>query len=71
MVADIFGPDALVVAVIAAAVLFGAQRLPELARSVGRARAEFQRGTREVSAGDPPPPPGDGPPAEPESRPDR
>ena len=70
MVADIFGPDALVVAVIAAAVLFGAQRLPELARSVGRARAEFQRGIREGSAGDPPPP-GDGPRTEPESRPDR
>lgn len=54
MVADIFGPDALVVAAIAAAVLFGAQRLPELARSVGRARAEFQRGIRE---GEPEAPP--------------
>jgi mttA/Hcf106 family len=40
MLAEIFGLDGAVVAVIAVAVLFGAKRLPELARSVGRAQGE-------------------------------
>jgi len=71
MVADIFWPGSLVVSVIAALVLFGAQRLPGLARSVGRARAEFQRGIREGSAPDPAPSPAEDPSADAESRPDR
>ena len=47
MVAEIFGLDGAVVAVIAVAVLFGAKRLPEMARSVGRAQGEFRKGVRE------------------------
>ena len=43
MLAEIFGLDGAVVAVIAVAVLFGAKRLPELARSVGRAQGEVSR----------------------------
>ena len=47
MIAEIFGADGLIVAVIAVAVFFGAQRLPEMARSFGRAQGEFRKGVRE------------------------
>lgn len=47
MLADVFGPDGLVLAVIAVAVLFGAKRIPEIARSIGRAQGEFKKGMRE------------------------
>jgi len=53
MVAEIFGLDGAVVAVIAVAVLFGAKRLPEMARSVGRAQGEFRKGVREGRVEDP------------------
>ncbi|HSL10171.1 MAG TPA: twin-arginine translocase TatA/TatE family subunit [Actinomycetota bacterium] len=41
------GPEWIVVGVIAIAVLFGAKKIPEMARSVGRAQGEFKRGMRE------------------------
>ena len=41
------GPEWIVVGVIAVAVLFGAKKIPEMARSVGRAQGEFKRGMRE------------------------
>ncbi len=47
MLAEIFGLDGAVVAVIAVAVIFGAKKLPEMARSVGRAQGEFRKGLRE------------------------
>jgi sec-independent protein translocase protein TatA len=53
MVAEIFGLDGAVVAVIAVAVLFGAKRLPEMARSIGRAQGEFKKGVREGHVEDP------------------
>jgi TatA/E family protein of Tat protein translocase len=52
MVADIFGLDGVVVGVIAVAVLFGAKRLPEMARSVCRAQGEFKKGIREGNTQD-------------------
>ena len=52
MVAEIFGLDGVVVAVIAVAVLFGAKRLPDMARSVGRAQGEFKRGIHEGNTQD-------------------
>ena len=39
--------DGAVVAVIAVAVLFGAKKLPEMARSIGRAQGEFKKGLKE------------------------
>ena len=43
MVAEIFGLDGAVVAVIAVAVLFGAKRLPEMARSSAERRESSRR----------------------------
>jgi sec-independent protein translocase protein TatA len=57
------GPEWIVVGVIAVAVLFGAKKLPEMARSVGRAQGEFKKGIREghveddASTASAPPPP--------------
>jgi sec-independent protein translocase protein TatA len=41
------GPEWIVVGVIAVAVLFGAKKIPEIARSVGRAQGEFKKGMKE------------------------
>jgi TatA/E family protein of Tat protein translocase len=46
------GPEWIVVGVIAVAVLFGAKKIPEMARSVGRAQGEFKRGMREGAVED-------------------
>jgi sec-independent protein translocase protein TatA len=41
------GPEWIVVGIIAVVVLFGAKKLPEIARSVGRAQGEFKKGLKE------------------------
>jgi sec-independent protein translocase protein TatA len=41
------GPEWIIVGVIAIGVLFGAKKIPEMARSVGRAQGEFKKGIRE------------------------
>jgi sec-independent protein translocase protein TatA len=41
------GGELVIIAVIAIAVLFGAKKLPEMARSVGRSKGEFSKGLRE------------------------
>ena len=43
--ANIIGPELLIVLAIAL-VLFGSSRLPQLARSLGSAKNEFERGLR-------------------------
>ncbi len=45
MFAEIFGPDVLIVLVIVA-LLFGGAKLPQLARSLGSAKSEFEKGQR-------------------------
>jgi sec-independent protein translocase protein TatA len=47
MVAEIFGMDGVIVAIVAVAVIFGAKKLPEMARSFGRAQGEFKKGLQE------------------------
>lgn len=37
----------LVVAIVALIVIFGAKKIPEMARSLGRAQSEFKKGLRE------------------------
>ena len=58
MVAEIIGWEVLV-PLLLIALFFGSSRIPEVARSLGRARREFERGRDD----DPGPSEGDGPPA--------
>ena len=46
--------NVVVVGLLAVAVLLGSKKLPEMARSIGRAQGEFKKGLREgVSETDP------------------
>jgi len=49
VVAEIFSPDILIVIVVIG-LLFGATKLPKLARSLGSAKGEFEKGLREGEA---------------------
>jgi len=44
----IIGQEWLILIVVAIVILFGSKKLPELARSFGRAKGEFERGQREI-----------------------
>ena len=46
VLAEILGPDLLIILAVVA-LLFGGSRLPKLARSLGSAKAEFERGLQE------------------------
>jgi len=46
LVAEIVGPDILIILVVVV-LLFGSSRLPKLARSLGSAKAEFEKGIAE------------------------
>jgi sec-independent protein translocase protein TatA len=49
------GPPELILIVIAVLVLFGGSKLPQLARSIGKAKVEFERAAKgEVSPDDAP-----------------
>jgi sec-independent protein translocase protein TatA len=58
ILAEILGPDLLIIIAIVA-LLFGGSQLPKLARSLGSAKAEFEKGIREGGDGEPDPPPPD------------
>jgi sec-independent protein translocase protein TatA len=47
MVANIVGPDLVIVLVVIAAVLIGGKRIPQLARSLGSAKSEFEKGIKD------------------------
>jgi sec-independent protein translocase protein TatA len=60
------GPSELLIVLVIALVLFGGKKLPELARSLGQARHEFEKGTRgERDESHTGPPPADGSPGAP------
>ena len=40
------GPSELLIILVVVLVLFGGAKLPELARSLGKAKSEFEKGTR-------------------------
>jgi sec-independent protein translocase protein TatA len=42
----------IIVGIVAIAVIFGATKLPEIARNLGRSSSEFKRGLKEGSADD-------------------
>ena len=46
---EIVGPDLLILLAVVA-LLFGSSQLPKLARSLGSAKAEFERGLRDDTA---------------------
>jgi sec-independent protein translocase protein TatA len=48
MIASIAGPDILIVLLVVL-VLFGGTQLPKLARSIGQAKTELQRASKEDS----------------------
>jgi sec-independent protein translocase protein TatA len=61
LLADIFGPDLIVVLIIVAVVLFGGSQIPKLARSLGSAQSEFKKGLSDgqsASSDTPAPPAG-------------
>ncbi|HEY1332322.1 MAG TPA: twin-arginine translocase TatA/TatE family subunit [Actinomycetota bacterium] len=46
------GPETIVILVIVVLIVFGAARLPQIARSVGQAKGEFEKGLKEGGKGD-------------------
>jgi sec-independent protein translocase protein TatA len=52
MLAEIFGPDLLIVVLVVVVVLFGGAAIPKLARNLGSAKKEFEKGIKEGSNGD-------------------
>jgi len=50
MLADIFGPDLLIVLIVLVVVLFGGAAIPKLARNLGSAKREFEKGMKDGSS---------------------
>jgi Sec-independent protein translocase protein TatA len=46
MLAEIFGVDGVIVAVVVLVLLFGSAAIPKLARSIGSARQEFDHAVK-------------------------
>lgn len=47
MLADIFGPDLLIVAIVLVVLLFGGAAIPKLARNLGSAKNQFEEGMKD------------------------
>ena len=50
MLAEIFGPDLLIVLIVVVVILFGGAAIPKLARNLGSAQSEFKKGVSEAKA---------------------
>jgi TatA/E family protein of Tat protein translocase len=48
MLAEIFGPDLLIVVIVIAVLIFGGAAIPKLARSLGSAQGEFKKGVTDA-----------------------
>jgi sec-independent protein translocase protein TatA len=49
-VGDIFGPDLLVVVIVVAVLIFGGAAIPKLARNLGSAKTEFEKGLKDTKS---------------------
>jgi sec-independent protein translocase protein TatA len=45
---EIFGPDLLIVVIVVAVLVFGGAAIPKLARNLGSAKSEFEKGIKEA-----------------------
>jgi sec-independent protein translocase protein TatA len=43
---EIFGPDLLIVVIVVAVLIFGGSAIPKLARNLGQAKNEFEKGLK-------------------------
>ena len=43
---NVFGPDLVVVIVVVAVLIFGGSAIPKLARNLGQAKSEFEKGLK-------------------------
>jgi sec-independent protein translocase protein TatA len=50
MIANIAGPDLIIVLVVLAVVLFGGSAIPKLARNLGSAKTEFEKGLKDAKS---------------------
>ena len=50
MLADIFGPDLLIVVIVLVVLLFGGAAIPKLARNLGSAKNQFEEGMKDGKA---------------------
>jgi len=49
---EIFGPDLLIVVIVVAVLVFGGAAIPKLARNLGSAKTEFEKGLKSAKAQD-------------------
>jgi sec-independent protein translocase protein TatA len=49
---EIFGPDLLVVVIVVAVLIFGGSAIPKLARNLGNAKNEFEKGLKDSKDAD-------------------
>jgi sec-independent protein translocase protein TatA len=47
---EIFGPDLLVVVIVLGVILFGGSAIPKLAKNLGSAKSEFEKGLKDVKS---------------------
>jgi sec-independent protein translocase protein TatA len=50
MIANLAGPDFIIVLVVVGVVLFGGSAIPKLARNLGSAKTEFEKGLKDSKA---------------------
>ncbi len=51
-VGEIFGPDLLIVVIVVAVLVFGGSAIPKLARNLGSAKSEFEKGIKAAKTDD-------------------
>lgn len=49
---EIFGPDLLIVVIVVAVLIFGGSAIPKLARNLGSAKTEFEKGLKTAKSTD-------------------